>query len=83
MVLDPMPLPPLDGGRILVNVLPHRLAYNVARSYSYGLLTLIVLLLAGVPGFVLWPLIHFVVPLVEWSSGVRSGVVFGLPASIG
>ncbi len=83
MVLNLLPLPPLDGGRILVSLLPHRLAYNVARIEPYGFVILIVLLFAGVLGLILWPLIHIVVSIVEWSSGLPSGVVFRLLASIG
>jgi Zn-dependent protease len=29
MVLNLLPLPPLDGGRMAVSLLPHRLAYPV------------------------------------------------------
>jgi Zn-dependent protease len=35
------PLPPLDGGRILVGILPRRLAMPVARLEPYGLVILI------------------------------------------
>jgi len=82
MVLNLLPLPPLDGGRILVSLLPHRLAYNVARIEPYGFIILIALLFAGVLGLVLWPLIHIVVSIVEWLCGLPSGVVFRLLASI-
>ena len=57
MVLNLLPLPPLDGGRILVSLLPHRLAYGVARVEPYGFIILIVLLFSGALSFVLWPLI--------------------------
>lgn len=57
MVLNLVPLPPLDGGRILVSLLPHRLAWRVARIEPYGFLILIVLLLTGVLGAMLWPAI--------------------------
>ncbi|MGA7790847.1 MAG: site-2 protease family protein [Xanthobacteraceae bacterium] len=39
------PLPPLDGGRILVGILPPRLAAPVARLEPYGLVILIGLLI--------------------------------------
>lgn len=57
MVLNLVPLPPLDGGRILLSLLPHRLAWRVARIEPYGFLILIVLLLTGVLGAMLWPAI--------------------------
>ena len=45
-VFNLFPLPPLDGGRILVGILPKALASPVARLEPYGLLILIVLLIA-------------------------------------
>jgi Zn-dependent protease len=43
-VFNMFPLPPLDGGRIAVGVLPNFLAYPLARLEPYGLLILIALL---------------------------------------
>ena len=70
MVLNLLPLPPLDGGRILVSLLPHRLAYGVARLEPYGFLILILLLFSGVLGHVLWPIIDMVIGLVGGAFGV-------------
>ncbi|MFN7085304.1 MAG: site-2 protease family protein [Burkholderiales bacterium] len=70
MVLNLLPLPPLDGGRIMVSLLPHRLAYRFARIEPYGFMILIVLLFSGVLGHVLWPLIGVVMALVATLSGV-------------
>ncbi|HEY2527315.1 MAG TPA: site-2 protease family protein [Xanthobacteraceae bacterium] len=44
-VFNLFPLPPLDGGRILVGILPQSLASPVARVEPYGLLILIGLLI--------------------------------------
>jgi Zn-dependent protease len=44
-VFNLFPLPPLDGGRILVGILPPALAAPVARIEPYGLLILIGLLI--------------------------------------
>lgn len=73
MVLNLLPLPPLDGGRILVSLLPHRLAYNIARIEPYGFIILIVLLFTGALGLVMWPLIGITLSLI--------GAAFGLPVS--
>lgn len=64
MVLNLMPLPPLDGGRILVSLLPHRLAYNVSRIEPYGFIILIVMLFSGVLGMILWPVIGLMLRLI-------------------
>ncbi|ENO77124.1 site-2 protease family protein [Thauera sp. 63] len=57
MVLNLLPIPPLDGGRIAVSLLPHRLAWSFARLEPYGFPILLVLLFTGVLGTILWPLI--------------------------
>ncbi|MBS0511555.1 MAG: site-2 protease family protein [Proteobacteria bacterium] len=55
MVLNLFPLPPLDGGRIAVSLLPNRLAWKYARIEPYGFPILLVLLFTGVLGAIMWP----------------------------
>jgi len=69
MVLNLLPLPPLDGGRIAVSLLPHRLAWKFAQIERYGFMILIALLFTGVLGIILWPLINLSI------SGI--GALFG------
>ena len=57
MVLNLVPIPPLDGGRIAVSLLPHRLAYRFAMIEPYGLIIIVVLLATQVLGAVIWPLV--------------------------
>lgn len=52
-----LPIPPLDGGRIAVSLLPNRLAWRFARLEPYGFPILLVLLFTGILGTILWPLI--------------------------
>lgn len=42
------PLPPLDGGRILVGLLPHRQAAMVSRVEPYGFFIVMALVIAGI-----------------------------------
>jgi len=56
-VLNLLPLPPLDGGRIAVSLLPHGLAYRFAKVEPFGMIILLALMLLGVLGTVMWPLI--------------------------
>lgn len=44
------PLPPLDGGRILVGLLPNQLAFTVSRVEPYGFFIVLALVLTGVVG---------------------------------
>ena len=65
MVLNLLPLPPLDGGRIAVSLLPQRLAYSYARVEPYGMIILIALLFTGVLNAVLWPLVNGAMRMVS------------------
>ncbi|WP_148715803.1 site-2 protease family protein [Chitinolyticbacter meiyuanensis] len=60
MILNLLPLPPLDGGRILVLSLPPRVAASIARVEPYGMIILIVLLATGVLGGIMQPLMLLV-----------------------
>ena len=66
MVLNLLPLPPLDGGRIAVSLLPHHLAYRYAKVERYGFIILIVLLFTGILAKILQPLIFGVISLISW-----------------
>jgi len=60
MVLNLLPLPPLDGGRMAVSLLPHRIAYPFSRIEPYGFMILLVLLISGVLGVIVWPMINLI-----------------------
>ena len=55
MVLNLLPLPPLDGGRMAVSLLPHRIAYQFGKIEPYGFMILLGLLFSGVLGAVIGP----------------------------
>ncbi|MBI1907166.1 MAG: site-2 protease family protein [Rhodocyclales bacterium] len=61
MCLNLLPIPPLDGGRIVVSLLPNRYAWHFSRIEPYGFPILLVLLLGlqslGHLGSVVWLLI--------------------------
>lgn len=59
MVFNLFPLLPLDGGRILAGLLPARASYLFGRTEPYGMFILVGLILTGVMGAFLWPLVDF------------------------
>jgi Zn-dependent protease len=63
-VLNPIPLPPLDGGRILVSLLPQRLAWRFAAIERYGFFILLALLFTGILGMILTPLVSLMLSAV-------------------
>nr|VFK21322.1 MAG: Zn-dependent protease (includes SpoIVFB) [Candidatus Kentron sp. LPFa]VFK34622.1 MAG: Zn-dependent protease (includes SpoIVFB) [Candidatus Kentron sp. LPFa] len=48
MILNLLPIPPLDGGRVLVGLLPHPWAGQVNRIEPFGLFIVIGLLVTGI-----------------------------------
>ena len=56
MLLNLLPIPPLDGGRIAVSLLPHNLAWKFARLEPYGFVILLALLFTHVLDKILGPL---------------------------
>jgi Zn-dependent protease len=66
MVLNLLPLPPLDGGRIAVGLLPNHLAFQFAKLEQYGFIILIDLLVTGVLSKILTPFIHLTISLISW-----------------
>ncbi len=65
-VLNLLPIPPLDGGRVAVAVLPRALAVPLARSERYGLLIIIAMFATGILGKILMPAMEFVQRIIFW-----------------
>lgn len=65
MVLNLLPLPPLDGSRVIASILPPRLADKYQMVEPYGLLILVVLLASGLLSKILLPLIGLVQQLAQ------------------
>ncbi len=57
MILNLFPLPPLDGSRVLSAMLPGPMAWQLSRIEPYGLIILLILLVTGLLGKMLWPLV--------------------------
>lgn len=70
MVLNLLPVPPLDGGRVAVSLLPSRLAYRYAQLEPYGMIILVTLLFTGLLNFILWPFIDATIALVAALFGI-------------
>ena len=59
MVLNLLPLPPLDGGRITVSLLPYSMAVKFSQLERWGFPILLLLMFTGILSEVLWPFVSF------------------------
>lgn len=76
MMLNLIPLPPLDGGRVLSGLLPGPMAYKYNKLEPYGLIILILLLMSGVLSFILLPLITAFLSIVSSTFGFGQVLLF-------
>ena len=70
MLLNLLPLPPLDGGRIAVSLLPPRAAWKFSRIEPYGLVILLALLFTGILERILGPLMGLTMLLIKFMFGI-------------
>lgn len=64
-VLNLVPLPPLDGGRLLMSLLPPRMAYKLSLIEPYSFFILILLMVTGVLFIVIGPVIYFLLQIIS------------------
>jgi len=70
MVLNLLPIPPLDGGRVVAGVLPPNLAMPFMQLERFGMVIILVLLISGILGKIIWPIVLYFVNII--------GLIFGL-----
>ena len=70
MVLNLLPILPLDGGRIAVSLLPHSLAVGFARLEPYGFMVIILLLATGILDRLMDPPIRLVLAFLRTVIGL-------------
>ncbi len=66
LVLNLLPLPPLDGGRILISLLPYRQALQLTRIEPYGMFILIGLAFTPVLGWLLTTPVNLLINLIDF-----------------
>jgi Zn-dependent protease len=70
MALNQLPILPLDGGRIAVSLLPHRLAMSYSRLEPYGFMVIILLLATGLLDNLMSPLIALALAGLQLVTGI-------------
>jgi Zn-dependent protease len=75
MALNMLPILPLDGGRVLDSLLPPKQSDTFSRLEPYGMILVVVLLVSGLLGYVLWPVVELVVAILPASDMVWPAIV--------
>lgn len=77
-VFNILPIPPLDGSKVLFSVLPEDLYWKLMRYERYGMILLVVLLLTGVldapMNFLRDGLMGFLVPISKWTLEIMTAL---------
>ncbi len=70
MVLNLLPIPPLDGGRVVAGLLPRPLLIPYMKLERYGMVIILLLLVSGILGKIMWPIVLHFIKII--------GMIFGL-----
>ena len=60
-----IPIPPLDGGRVLTGLLPSRQALSFGKIEPFGFIIVIVLIYTGIAGKLIMPVISFFLKIFQ------------------
>ena len=63
-VFNLIPIPPLDGSRVLMGLLPQELAANYAKIEPFGFFIILLLAYTGFLGIFIWPVIGLILALL-------------------
>jgi Zn-dependent protease len=70
LVLNLLPVPPLDGSRVVAGFLPDPLAWKYNRLEQYGLIILLALMMTGILGKIMWPPVAMVQNMIYRLFGI-------------
>ncbi len=71
MVLNLLPIPPLDGGRVMAGILPPKLALPFMRLERFGMIIILLLLVSGILGKIMWPIVMHFVEIIGFIFGLK------------
>lgn len=64
-VFNMIPIPPLDGGRVLMGFLPYKQAEILSRIEPYGMIIVILLIITNITGYIIFPIVKLFINLLN------------------
>lgn len=60
-----IPIPPLDGGRVLIGILPHKQAASYSKIEPFGFIIVLILIATGLANYIILPLVGFFLTVLQ------------------
>lgn len=83
MVLNLLPVPPLDGGRVAVGLLPGKWAWYLSRVEPYGIWVIVFIVWSGIFSKIFLPIFFFILKIVGPIMGMHELLVVQLLKALG
>ncbi len=70
-VFNMIPIPPLDGGRVLVGLLPRQQAFTLSKLEPYGFFIVLILIYTRIANYFILPIVDLLLEIIQAVVGIH------------